>query len=119
MTMKGSSEDKAAQAGILIIDDDEKVLALAGLALNKHGVRVETASTATGGLAKLREFPADLVIPDDLDHDLRTPMTFVRGEVELVLSQENSQASECGRSSAAIIEQLEKLETLLLRRYRT
>ena len=116
MTMIGSSEDKAAQAGVLIIDDDEKVLALASLALYKHGVRVETASTATAGLAKLREFPADLVILDDLDHDLRTPMTFVRGEVELVLSQENTRASECGRSSAAIIEQL---ETLLLRRYRT
>ena len=116
MTMKGSSEGKATQAGILIIDDDEKVLALARLAVNKHGVRVETISTATAGLAKLREFPADLVILDGLDHDLRTPTTFVRGEVELVLSQENTPASECGRSSAATIEQLEKLESLHLRR---
>jgi signal transduction histidine kinase len=118
MTMKGASEDKG-QAGVLIIDDNEKLLALAELALNKHGVRVETASTVTAWFANLREFPADLVIFDDLDHDLRTPMTIVRGEVELVLSQEDTPSTERGRSSAAIIERIEKLETLLLRRYRT
>jgi DNA-binding response OmpR family regulator len=70
MSLKGSSEEKTAQAGVLIIDDDEKLLALARLALNKHGIRVETSTTATAGLAKLREFPADLVILDVVMPDL-------------------------------------------------
>ena len=56
---------------------------------------------------------------DDLDHDLRTPMTIIRGEVELVLSQEDLPAAERGRSSATIIEQLDTLELRLRRRYRS
>src|SRR6266540_3534696 len=52
----GSSEAGTAPAAVLIIDDDEKLLALARLALSKHGVRVETVTTATAGLATLREF---------------------------------------------------------------
>jgi signal transduction histidine kinase len=79
--------------------------ALAGRAASKAERRAVT-----------REYERHL---DDLDHDLRTPMTIVRGEVELVLSQEDTPVTERGRSSAAIIEQLEKLESLLLRRYRT
>jgi signal transduction histidine kinase len=53
---------------------------------------------------------------DDLDHDLRSPTTIIRGEVELVLSQEDIPVEERGRSSAAVIEQLERHESLLRRR---
>ena len=79
--------------------------ALAGRAASKAERRTLT-----------REYERHL---DDLAHDLRTPMTIVRGEVELVLSQEDTPTTERGRSSAAIIEQIEKLESLLLRRDRT
>jgi DNA-binding response OmpR family regulator len=68
--MKPSTETNAAQAEVLIIDDDEKLLALARLALSKHGIRVETVTTATAGLARLRESPADLVILDIVMPDL-------------------------------------------------
>jgi DNA-binding response OmpR family regulator len=68
--MNPSSETNAAQAEVLIIDDDEKLLALARLALSKHGIRVETVTTATAGLARLREIPADLVILDIVMPDL-------------------------------------------------
>jgi DNA-binding response OmpR family regulator len=61
---------RTAQAGVLIVDDDEKLLALARLALIKYGIRVETVTTATAGLAKLREFSADLVILDVVMPDL-------------------------------------------------
>ncbi len=66
----GSSEAGTAPAAVLIIDDDEKLLTLARLALSKHGVRVETVTTATAGLATLREFSADLVILDVVMPDL-------------------------------------------------
>jgi signal transduction histidine kinase len=56
---------------------------------------------------------------DDLDHDLRSPTTIIRGEIELVLSQENIPLEERGRSSASVIEQLERHESLLRRRCRT
>jgi DNA-binding response OmpR family regulator len=68
--MNPSTETNAAQAEVLIIDDDEKLLALARLALSKHGIRVETVTTATAGLARLREISADLVILDIVMPDL-------------------------------------------------
>jgi signal transduction histidine kinase len=55
---------------------------------------------------------------DDLDHDLRGPLTIIRGEVELVLSREDIPIAERGRSTAAIIGQLERLELRLRQRYR-
>jgi DNA-binding response OmpR family regulator len=68
--MEDSSEARTGQGRVLIIDDDEKLLALATLALSKHGIRVETFASATAGLAKLREFRADLVILDIVMPDL-------------------------------------------------
>src|SRR5574341_772971 len=97
---------------------------LARLALGYGIVLVGLAAGAYAGAAASeaerravrREYDQRL---DDLDHDLRTPITIVRGEVELVLSQEEISLAERGRSSATIIAQLEKLELLLRRRYRT
>jgi DNA-binding response OmpR family regulator len=68
--MNPSTETNAAQAEVLIIDDDEKLLALARLALSKHGIHVETVTSATAGLARLCEFSADLVILDVVMPDL-------------------------------------------------
>lgn len=53
----------------------------------------------------------------DFDHDLRGPLTIVRGEVELVLSQEDVPIAERARSAAAIVEQLEQIERRLRQRY--
>jgi DNA-binding response OmpR family regulator len=68
--MDDATDAKNDQHGVLIIDDDEKLLALARLALSKHGIRVETVATSAAGLAKLLEFPADLVILDVVLPDL-------------------------------------------------
>jgi signal transduction histidine kinase len=97
---------------------------LTGLALAGGALLVGLAAGALTGRAAsvaerraiTRNYERQL---NDLDHDLRSPMTIIRGEVELVLSQENVSSEERGRSSAAIIEQLEKLELLLRRRYRS
>jgi DNA-binding response OmpR family regulator len=69
-TMDVVSEAKPTDSAVLIIDDDEKLLALARLALNKHGIRVDVATAATLGLAKLRKTPVDLVILDVVLPDL-------------------------------------------------
>ncbi len=68
--MEGSLAEKIAQPDVIIIDDDEKLLALARLALGKHGIRVETVTTAAMGLARLRESPPGLVILDIVMPDL-------------------------------------------------
>lgn len=71
--------------------------------------------TLAGALAGAREQERFL---DDLDHDLRMPMTIIRGEVELVLSQDDVAAEERRRSSLTVIDQVERLQELLRRRYR-
>ena len=55
---------------VLIIDSDEKLLALDRLALGKYGLEVETAVTASEGLALLAKSPPDLVILDIILPDL-------------------------------------------------
>jgi two-component system, OmpR family, phosphate regulon response regulator OmpR len=55
---------------VLVIDDDERLLALARLALAKHGVEVTTATTAAAGLELLRRVAPDLVILDVVMPDL-------------------------------------------------
>ena len=49
---------------VLVVDDDERLLALARLALQKQGVRVSTAATAEEGRKLLGADPPDLVILD-------------------------------------------------------
>lgn len=87
-------------------------LALAGLAA---GAISGAAAVGRQRRALGRNYEQSL---DDLDHDLRGPLTIIRGEVELVLSQEDVPAAERGRSAAAIIGELEALERCLHRRYR-
>jgi signal transduction histidine kinase len=67
------------------------------------------AGAAIGGLLAV----AQRRIIDDLDHDLRMPMTIIRGEVELVLSRDDVSASERERSSQAVIAETERLEQIL------
>jgi DNA-binding response OmpR family regulator len=55
---------------VLVIDDDERLLALARLSLTKHGIEVAAASTATAGLAALETFRPELVILDVVLPDL-------------------------------------------------
>ncbi len=72
-------------------------------------------AAATERRALAQEYEEQL---HDLDHDLRGPLTIIRGEVELVLSQEDVPSSERGRSTAAIVGQLERLEQRLRQGYR-
>jgi two-component system, OmpR family, response regulator TrcR len=55
---------------VLMIDDDERLLALAKLALGKHGVQLETASSASDGLAQFNASAPALVILDIVLPDL-------------------------------------------------
>jgi K+-sensing histidine kinase KdpD len=53
---------------------------------------------------------------DDLEHDLRGPLTVIRGEVELVLSQPDASPEERQRSRASVIDHVVEMERLLARR---
>jgi len=55
---------------VLLIDDDERLLALARLALTKDGLEVESATTAADGLAALQASPPDLIVLDVVLPDL-------------------------------------------------
>ena len=55
---------------VLIIDDDERLLALARLALAKDGIAVEVRPSATEGLRTLDLEPFDLVVLDIVLPDL-------------------------------------------------
>jgi two-component system response regulator MprA len=63
------SSHAADAVRVLVIDDDETVLALARLSLTKEGLQVETAPTAAAGLEQLERFRphavvCDVVLPD-------------------------------------------------------
>jgi MFS family permease len=49
----------------------------------------------------------------NLAHDLRGPVTVIRGEVELVLSREDTPPEERRRSAEAVVEEVERIEGLL------
>jgi two-component system response regulator VicR len=49
---------------VIVVDDDERLLALTRLALQKQGIRVSTAATAEDGRKLIRADPPDLVILD-------------------------------------------------------
>jgi two-component system response regulator MprA len=49
---------------VLVIDDDERLLALARLALSKNGLEVQTATSGLEGLSRLGDSEPDLVILD-------------------------------------------------------
>jgi DNA-binding response OmpR family regulator len=55
---------------VLVIDDDETVLALARLSLSKNGFEVQTAATAASGLELLATFRPHLVVCDVVMPDL-------------------------------------------------
>ena len=55
---------------VLIIDDDERLLALARLAIAKNGIDVAMAMTATAGLSMLDRYAPDLVVLDVILPDI-------------------------------------------------
>jgi DNA-binding response OmpR family regulator len=54
----------------LVVDDDEKLLALVQLALSKNGISVETATTSADALERFRDLKPDLVILEVVMPDL-------------------------------------------------
>jgi DNA-binding response OmpR family regulator len=56
--------DLLAGHHVIVVDDDERLLALARLALQKQGIRVSTAATAEEGRKLIGADPPDLVILD-------------------------------------------------------
>ena len=56
--------DLLAGHHVVVVDDDERLLALARLALQKQGIRVSTAATAEEGRQIVADDPPDLVILD-------------------------------------------------------
>jgi signal transduction histidine kinase len=107
--VSGTGPSETTTARLVLVGS----LVLAGLTA---GALAGCAASVAERRAVTRESEQRL---DDLDHDLRTPMTIIRGEVELVLSQENVGVAERGRSIDTIIEQLERMERRLQRRDRS
>ena len=64
------ADTSGSLARVLLVDDDERLLALARLALAKEGVDAETATTAMDGLAHLDRGDFDLVVLDVVLPDL-------------------------------------------------
>jgi DNA-binding response OmpR family regulator len=56
--------DQLAGPHVVVVDDDERLLALARLALQKQGIRVSTAATAEDARTLVAADPPDLVILD-------------------------------------------------------
>ena len=56
--------DLPAGNHVVVVDDDERLLALARLALQKHGIRVSTAGTAQDAQRLIAADPPDLAILD-------------------------------------------------------
>lgn len=52
----------------------------------------------------------------DIAHDLRGPLTVVRGEVELVLTREDAEEADRERSGEAVVGEVERIEEILRRR---
>ncbi|HYN88674.1 MAG TPA: response regulator [Ardenticatenaceae bacterium] len=63
-------EASSATNRVLIIDDDERLLALARLSLSKDGAEVTTASTGREGLEQLQTIQPGLIILDVVLPDL-------------------------------------------------
>ncbi len=55
---------------VLVADDDERLLALARLALSRNGMEVETVTTATDALKMFSDSDPDLIILDVVMPDL-------------------------------------------------
>lgn len=71
MNQASSSVDAAREPyRVLVIDDDETILALARLSLAKNGFDVQTTNTATAGLELLASFQPNLVVCDVVMPDL-------------------------------------------------
>ena len=68
MEESGDSERRGYK--VLVVDDDEKLLALARLALSRNGVEVETATTSADALGMMGGSKPDLVILDVVLPDL-------------------------------------------------
>jgi two-component system response regulator VicR len=56
--------DRPAGHHVVVVDDDERLLALARLALQKQGIRVSSALTAAEAQKVMADDPPDLVILD-------------------------------------------------------
>jgi DNA-binding response OmpR family regulator len=62
MNEKGNREDDNYR--VLVVDDDEQLLALARLALSRNGIEVETSKTSEEALNLLQNEATDLVVLD-------------------------------------------------------
>ena len=62
MKTNGGSEEQGYS--VLVVDDDEKLVALTRLALSKNGIEVATAVTSAEALASLKSGSPDLVVLD-------------------------------------------------------
>ncbi|MDQ3317325.1 MAG: response regulator [Actinomycetota bacterium] len=62
MNEKGNREDDNYR--VLVVDDDEQLLALARLALSRNGIEVETSKTSEEALDLLQNEATDLVVLD-------------------------------------------------------
>lgn len=65
-----NNDNSSAPYRVLLVDDDERLLALARLSLTKEGMQVETASTGADCLSALESYAPQLVVLDVVLPDL-------------------------------------------------
>jgi DNA-binding response OmpR family regulator len=70
ITMEENDALKYGSYKVLVVDDDERLLALARLSLSRNGVEVETAATSADALETFGDLKPDLVILDIVMPDL-------------------------------------------------
>lgn len=70
MTVGENDDLNHAGHKALVVDDDEKLLALVRLALSKNGISVETATTSADALEMFSDLKPDLVILEVVMPDL-------------------------------------------------
>jgi len=70
VVMDGNGGREEGTYRVLVVDDDEKLLALARLALSRNGVEVETANTSEEALGLFGAQEPDLVVLDVVMPDI-------------------------------------------------
>lgn len=88
---------------------------MSGLLLFAGGLLVGLVAGAVAGIVAARRRAAEKNerALRDLAHDLRTPITVIRGQAELVLSRDDLESGEREGGINAIVEAVEEMDRMI------